>query len=100
MQNSKFQSENEILEISDSLVLVNTQKINCLEKVKQLCRNISLYTPYLAYFYINHETDYIAIYTKKENKEKAKHIINIFEANYSLALRKRNSIVNHKHKFN
>lgn len=88
----------EILSISDGIVLVRHIRPICLEKAKLICEHISRRTKKNAFWFNNLETDEIDIYTEKGNLKEAKDALEEFEAEYKSCLRKRQMIINQRHK--
>lgn len=85
---------------SKEVVRIKTLPLVQFNKAVYMCKELANRKKIFAFWKIDNNNPEIHIYTKKENENEAKYIINQFESEYELILRKRDSIVNHRHKNN
>ena len=85
---------------SKEVVRIKTLPLVQFNKAVYMCKELANTKKIFALWKISDNIPEVHIYTKKENEAEAKYILNRFEFEYMSILRKRNKIVNHRHKNN
>ena len=93
-------SKTQKLNISKRIVVIKTLPLIEFNKAVYMCKELANTKKIFALWKISDNIPQVHIYTKKENEAEAKYILNRFEFEYMSILRKRNKIVNHRHKNN
>ena len=68
----------------EELVVVYTMPLFCFNKAVEVCKEVARRTNILAFWKIDENNKVINIYSKKEDENEAKKIINQFENEYKL----------------
>lgn len=85
---------------SKKIVVIKTLPLIEFNKAVYMCKELANIKKIFAFWKIDDNIPEVHIYTKKENEAEAKYILNRFEIEYMSILRKRNKIVNHRHRNN
>lgn len=85
---------------SKEVVRIKTLPLIQFNKAVYMCKELANRKNIFAFWKIDDDNPEINIYTKKEDENEANYIINQFESEYELIIRKRDRIVNHRHKNN
>lgn len=88
----------EILFVPEKLKLIRRIRLICLERANEICKFLSTITNKPVYWYNNMENEEIEIYTEEENLKQAIKLLDDFEYDYNSTLRKREMIIQHRHK--